>query len=264
MTKVIGMVRQYGPPPFEAAVLHGGPGAAGTAACIARRLANRAGILEPLQAAKSVQGQIEELDQQLKQYVSAPVTLVGHSWGAWLAVLYASAHPHLVKQLVLVGAGPFEEAYVPQILQRRMDNLAKEDAENFRQTLNELKRGNGEVMERLGMLVEKTDNVCVIPGETKKQDVLPADGTVYQAVWPEAELLRRKGELINAIRKITVPITILHGENDPHPPEGVIQPLKTAGIQHRAVIFPRCGHSPFQEQYAIERFYKVLTELITG
>ena len=67
MTKVIGMVRQYGPPPFEAAVLHGGPGAAGTAACIARRLANSAGILEPLQTAKSVQGQIEELDQQLKR-----------------------------------------------------------------------------------------------------------------------------------------------------------------------------------------------------
>ena len=67
-----------------------------------------------------------------------------------------------------------------------------EDAENFRQTLNELKRGNGAAMERLGMLVEKADNVCVIPGETKKQDVLPADGTVYQAVWPEAEQLRRK------------------------------------------------------------------------
>lgn len=264
MTKVIGMVRQYGPPPFEAAVLHGGPGAAGTAACIARRLANSAGILEPLQTAKSVQGQIEELDQQLKRYVSAPVALVGHSWGAWLAALYAAAHPHLVKHLVLVGAGPFEEAYVPQILQRRMDNLTMEDTENFRQTLNELKRGNGAAMERLGMLVEKADNVCVIPGETKKQDVLPADGTVYQAVWPEAEQLRRKGELINAIRKITIPITILHGENDPHPPEGVIQPLKTAGIQYRAVIFPRCGHSPFQEQYAIEHFYKVLTELIVG
>ena len=177
--------------------------------------------MEPLQTAKSVQGQIEELDQQLKRYVSAPVVLVGHSWGAWLAALYAAAHPRLVKHLVLVGTGPFEEAYVPQILQRRMDNLTMEDAENFRQTLNELKRGNGAAMERLGMLVEKADNVCVIPGETKKQDVLPADGTVYQAVWPEAEQLRRKGELINAIRKITVPITILHGRMTRTRPKGL-------------------------------------------
>ena len=42
-------------------VVHGGPGACGEMAPVARRLASARGVLEPIQTALSLEGQVEEL-----------------------------------------------------------------------------------------------------------------------------------------------------------------------------------------------------------
>ena len=36
-----------------------------------------------------------------------PVKLAGHSWGAWLAFMFAANHPDLIEKLILIGAGIF-------------------------------------------------------------------------------------------------------------------------------------------------------------
>ena len=54
-------LRTYGRPPFGVAVIHGGPGARGEMAPVARELAPDGGVLEPLQTKTTLQGQIEEL-----------------------------------------------------------------------------------------------------------------------------------------------------------------------------------------------------------
>ena len=64
------------------AVIHGGPGAAGEMAAVANELASNWGILEPLQTATSLQGQVEELKTVLEKNASLPVILIGFSWGA--------------------------------------------------------------------------------------------------------------------------------------------------------------------------------------
>src|SRR5712692_10060037 len=51
-------LRLYGQSPFTVAVLHGGPGAPGTMAPVARELATEWGVLEPLQTADSLDGQV--------------------------------------------------------------------------------------------------------------------------------------------------------------------------------------------------------------
>jgi pimeloyl-ACP methyl ester carboxylesterase len=78
--------RRYGPPPFRVAVIHGGPGAPGEVAPVGRKLGTKYGVLEPFQTADSVSGQVEELADCLKTHGSPPLTLVGYSWGAWLAL----------------------------------------------------------------------------------------------------------------------------------------------------------------------------------
>jgi pimeloyl-ACP methyl ester carboxylesterase len=82
--------REYGEQPFKIAVLHGGPGAPGSAAPIAEGIFRHRSVLEPFQTADSVDGQVEELRQILESCASLPVTLVGHSWGAWLGYIYAA------------------------------------------------------------------------------------------------------------------------------------------------------------------------------
>ena len=72
-------LRTYGEAPFNVAVVHGGPGAAGEMAPVARELASDCGVLEPLQTAASLDGQVEELKAVLEKNADIPVTLIGFS-----------------------------------------------------------------------------------------------------------------------------------------------------------------------------------------
>ena len=104
-------VHFYGDAPYAAALIHGGPGAAGELAPLAQRLAaNGLSVLEPLQTADSVDGQIEELAKILAQFACTPATLLGYSWGAWLALLTAARYPEQVKKLILVSSAAWKSS----------------------------------------------------------------------------------------------------------------------------------------------------------
>jgi len=74
--------RRYGSAPFAVALIHGGPGAGGEMAEVAVELCSGRGILEPLQTARSLPAQVDELKELLEQSIQLPVTLIGFSWGA--------------------------------------------------------------------------------------------------------------------------------------------------------------------------------------
>ena len=85
-------LRTYGDPPFNVAVLHGGPGAPGQMAPVARELSSKRGVLEPLQTKHTLEGQKQELRSILEEYSDFPVTLVGFSWGAMLGFLFSDSN----------------------------------------------------------------------------------------------------------------------------------------------------------------------------
>ena len=78
-------LRLYGNAPYTVAALHGGPGAAGSVGYLASELSKRAktGVLEPVQSAESIEGQVAELSDLLAEF--NPKVLMGHSWGGGMA-----------------------------------------------------------------------------------------------------------------------------------------------------------------------------------
>jgi len=78
---------------------------------------------------------------------------------------------------------------------------------------------------------------------------------MFRKVWREAEELRRRGDLLRALRHLRVPVLVLHGRYDPHPVRGVVKPLRDAGADLRVVVLERCGHEPWWERYARNRFF---------
>ena len=64
----------------------------------------------------------------LHDLVDEPPTLVGHSWGAMLALCYAAEHP--VDRLVLIGCGTFDETARAELIRSRKttDERAVDDA----------------------------------------------------------------------------------------------------------------------------------------
>jgi pimeloyl-ACP methyl ester carboxylesterase len=258
--------RAHGQAPYRVVLVHGGPGAAGDLYAVARRLATGRGVLEPMQAAASVGGQVSELTTHIEQQSDPPIILIGHSWGAWLAALVAAEHPTLVRKLILVGSGAFEEKYVPMLRARRMERLTsaqRTEFESLAQRLNEPDPPTG-ALTRLGELAALTDVAEPVEVETAPY-ATPIDGqAIYASVWPEAAALRRDGKLLQAACRVACPVVAIHGDYDPTPVEGVRDPLQRCGIDLRVVVLERCGHEPWRERHAAEPFYAVLEDELRG
>ncbi len=252
--------RRHGAAPYRIAVVHGGPGAAGEMAPVARVLSRRGGVLEPLQTALSVEGQIAELADCLRRAASPPVACVGHSWGAWLAVLTAARHPDLVNRLVLVGSGPFEERYAAGMTQTRLDRLPAGERLEAHGLLARAAALDDAGLARLGALFARADAYDPLPPGDENADAMPptnAQAAIFAAVWPEAAALRRSGELLRRARSLRCPVIVLHGDHDPHPVAGVREPLSgLPGL--RCLVLPRCGHTPWRERQAREPFFRAL------
>jgi pimeloyl-ACP methyl ester carboxylesterase len=133
-------VRSYGTLGPQVVVLHGGPGAPGHMAPVARGPAESFRIIEPFQRRSgteplTVSRHVVDLHEviQLRCGTHRPA-LVGYSWGAMLALGYAAEHPKFAGPLVLIGCGTFDRvsrARMQETLHDRMD-------ENLRRQLERL------------------------------------------------------------------------------------------------------------------------------
>ncbi len=254
-------LRTYGKAPFQVAVIHGGPGAAGEIAPVARELQSGWGVLEPLQTATSVEGQIEELRTLLQKKADLPVFLVGFSWGAWLSFLVAARYPNLVRKLILVGSGPFEEKYAAGIEETRLSRLSegeRAEIESLFEILDDGKaQDKNEAFSRFGALFSKADAFDPIEPEPEGVRYQP---DIFRAVWSEAAELRRSGKLLQLGKRIECPVVAIHGDYDPHPAEGVQRPLSEILPNFRFVLLSNCGHKPWIERKAKDQFHRILKE----
>jgi pimeloyl-ACP methyl ester carboxylesterase len=253
--------RTYGKAPFNVAVIHGGPGAAGEMAPVARELAFKWGVLEPLQTEASVEGQIQELRTILERNADLPIFLIGFSWGAWLSYMVTALYPSLVRKLILVGSGPFEEKYEAGIEKTRLGRLSTEERreiEALYEFLNDpTTKDKKKAFARFGALFSKVDAYDQITNESIPIEYEP---DIFQSVWTEAAELRRSGELLQLGKHIECPVVAIHGDYDPHPAEGVRRPLSAILKSFRFILLSNCGHKPWIERQAKDEFYKILKE----
>lgn len=260
-------VRFYGEKPYKTAVVHGGPGAPGSVAAIARRLSTDMGVIEPLQTKTTIEDLLNELDDVIRTSCMVPITIIGHSWGAWLTILYAANYPEIVKKIILVGSGPFEKKYVDRIDKTRRKHLTGTEGKEYHCLLKKLGSGDTAVknrlLKKLGDLVAKTDNYYTFNIPTGESDLIQADGELYGLIWNEAVAMRESGELLEQASRITCPVVAIHGDYDPHPADGVWLPLEGRLPDFTFYLLEKCGHSPWKERCVADRFYEILKEEIT-
>jgi pimeloyl-ACP methyl ester carboxylesterase len=254
-------LRAYGVAPFRIAVIHGGPGAAGEMAPVARRLADKHGVLEPLQTELSVQGQVEELRNVLLSQASVPIVLVGFSWGAWLSILLASESPELVRKIVLVSSAVFTEASVKGLSDRRLSRLRDEERAEFQAAVGGLNdpeiRNKDALLSWWGRLTSRAD-ACDLIDDVEEADPITVSAEIFQRVWREAAEMRRTGALLHYAQSVTCPVVALHGDSDPNLAAGVFEPLSSSLADFCCVLLANCGHTPWKQRHAREQFYEVL------
>ncbi|MFC1848302.1 alpha/beta fold hydrolase [Chloroflexota bacterium] len=254
-------LRVYGNRPFEVAVIHGGPGAPGEMAPVARELSSVRGVLEPLQTGTTLEGQVQELKAVLETNGDPPVTLIGFSWGAMLSFILAARYPSLVIRLILIGSGAYEGKYAANIMKTRLDRLSegeRDEALALMETLNDpADTDKNTPFARLGELISRADSYDPLPHDS---GILECRYDIYQGVWEQASELRSSGELLRLGEAIRCPVVAIHGDYDPHTPEGIREPLSRTLRDFRFILLEKCGHCPWIERNAREVFYSILEE----
>lgn len=253
-------LRKYGKPPYSVAVAHGGPGAAGEAAPVARELGLTMGVLESLQTADTCEGQVQEVRAVLEQNADLPVTLIGHSWGAMLSFMVAARYPSLVKKLIMVSSAVFQDEYTVELEATRLMRLGDEERVELLTLMARLDdpaaADKNELLFRFSQLLwTKADSYAPLAFET---EALEVRYDINVRVMEGAKQLRHTGELLELGKKIRCPVVAIHGDHDPHQAAGVREPLERVVKDFRFILLEKCGHFPWLERYARERFYDIL------
>lgn len=251
--------RKYGSRPFQIAVIHGGPGAPGSLQSLALFLEKQGGVLEPMQSKKTISGQIKELRELLLEEGTVPAVLVGHSWGAWLAYLLAADYPGLVSRLILIGTGPFQDTYLPELEAEREKRMSRAEKQKLEQLRNNIH--DPASFQKLGEIMSRIDSWAPLPGENRAIAYQP---WIFNSIMEQLGKMRSEGSLLDAGRKIKCPVVVIHGVYDPHPFKGVIEPLQEVISQLDYFLLENCGHYPWLEKEARTRFWAIMEKVLRG
>ncbi len=242
--------------------LHGGPGAQGSLHGLAKALATPcAEVLQTRAQNKplTVQNHVEDLATLLPK----DPTLVGHSWGAMLALSYAATHPDSVKNIVLVGCGTYSKTSRAEYERRTAERTDPAKKAALKAALQNAKTPE----ESASAFADYAHYATSVQVYDPIPDPYPGppgeyDPNALAATWPD--VLRLQAEAVEPQRftRIQCPVTLVQGEQDPHPGPHILQDLKPY-IPHIAYhSLPLCGHEPWLERNARAQFLKLLATLI--
>ena len=194
------------------------------------------------------QTHVEDLAAVVTEFGLEPLSVVGYSWGAMLALLYTieqRKNPHLVPpaRLALISPAPltseyrrqFEAEFVrrqqqPQIEKMRVElaqsGLRERDPAAYRQRAFEL-----------GVAGYFAD-----PRNARDLTPFRVVGRVQQSVWESLG----KFDLTGDLEGIRIPSIIIHGRDDPIPLASSVEASRALGT--KLVVLDDCGHVPYVEQ----------------
>lgn len=226
---------------------------------VARELSAFTGVLEPFQTEVTLDGQVQELSSVIEMEAELPVTLVGFSWGAFLSWMTAARYPSLVRKLILVSSAPFDESYAARITRTRLDRMNAADRKETKELMEQMDdpavADKDKVLARLGGLLARADAYEPV---SYADETVRSQYHIFHGVWDQACELRRRHVLLQMGHAIRCPVIAIHGDYDPHPAQGVEEPLSRTCPDFRFILLQKCGHRPWIERSAADDFYKAL------
>jgi pimeloyl-ACP methyl ester carboxylesterase len=251
----------YGPAVF---VLHGGPADVGGAAPIARGLAGGFRAVEPWQRGSgemplTVARHVEDLHRLIEsEAFRTPPAIVGHSWGAMLALAYAAAHPESAGPVALIGCGTFDVASRERMKQIEVERI--DDA--MLSKLERLEIDFPDPVERHLRRYELLRPTYTFSPDAAPHDPMPQpfDKRAHGETWSDMMRLQREGFYPAAFAAIRSPVLMLHGGFDPHPGEMIRDSLLPFIPDLRFRQWERCGHSPWEEPDVRDEFFATLSD----
>lgn len=189
---------------------------------------------------------VADLEAVRRHFALDRIVLLGHSWGAQLALSYALAHPERVAALVYVSGtginpvsdwrGPFEENFLAR-LGEVPERLAR---------WRELPDG-GRERAVLQWSIEFEDRERALEHAGRMADPwFEINFECNRVLNTETKQTWGTPELYAACQDLDLPVLIVDGERDIRP-RSAVDSLERALPQVRRVILPDAGHLPWVE-----------------
>lgn len=252
--------REYGTSGPNVVLLHGGPGAPGYMAPVARELADSFRIFEPFQRSSggeplTVARHVADLREMVESRCGERrPAIVGHSWGAMLALAYAAAHPDSLACLVLIGCGTFGPAARDRLEATRKERMGERLVSRM-ERLGEEHSDPDKRLLAMGRLIQQIDSHELIPA---KDETERCDARAHEETWQDMLRLQAEGVYPSAFANIRSPAIMMHGVVDPHPGRmihaGLVPYLPH--LEYRA--WEQCGHYPWLEKAVRDEFHAAL------
>lgn len=171
----------------------------------------------------TIESEIEDIESVRRHFGIESVAVLGHSWGALLAMEYAVRHPDRVSHLVLINMAPASaddwQTFRSELLERRtaeerarMDELSS--SERFRRGDLEVEAEYYRLHFRPVLRPERLDAVVrrLRSEATTCDDVLRAraiEQRLYEQTWMQPGY-----DLVPKLREVDARTLVLHGEHD--------------------------------------------------
>lgn len=194
--------------------------------------------------------QVDDLGQFITEFGLVPPTIVGYSWGALLAMLYAvqcTHDPSMVApaRLVLISPAPITRSWRDEFEStlaargRSTEILAMRDAlaaSGLRESHPEAYRQRGFELSVAGYFADPHRATALTP--------FRVTGKVQQSVWASLGEFDFRDEL----RGVRCPTLVVHGRQDPIPLASAEAAAEC--LNATLVVLDQCGHVPYVEQPA--------------
>ncbi|HEX6639529.1 MAG TPA: alpha/beta hydrolase [Thermoanaerobaculia bacterium] len=205
---------------------------------------------------KKLVADLDALRRELKQ---EQLTIVGHSFGGILSMMYAREHPDRIRALALIDSGGPTLAAVSKF----NANLAARFTEEEKATVR--KWSDKELLKndhkRAVLEITKAKTPAYFADRTKAQLLIEpmTEESFNDAVFWSVVMQMGALDLRSGLEKLKAPVLVIHGKQDP---------LESAEEVHatfsgsRLVIVENAGHFPWLEQP--KQVFGPLTEFLAA
>ncbi|HJQ12188.1 MAG TPA: alpha/beta hydrolase [Gemmatimonadaceae bacterium] len=194
------------------------------------------------------QTHVEDLGGIATEHRLEPLSIVGYSWGAMLALLYTieqRTNPHLVlpERLALINPAPLTREYRRQFETEFARRQASPEIQRLREELS----ASG-LRERDPAAYRQRAFELSVAGyfadPQRSTDLTPfrVIGRIQQSVWESLGDFN----LIRDLEAIKISSIIIHGRDDPIPLASSSEAARALGTD--LVVLDDCGHVPYVEQ----------------
>jgi proline iminopeptidase len=195
---------------------------------------------------------VEDISSLLKKLRFDRVIIVGHSWGAMLAVNFAIAHPSQINKLVLIGSGPlaFSDFMIQQDnIMGRTNSVERENMDRLQDSINQAKSPSEAIAYRkkLGKQFLKFISYDAMKIDSMFEEVSKSRSNQATQFLMIQDLQKMNYNVKNKIGSLNFPTLVICGRQDPIGLFPSIY-LKELNNKFNLVWIEKSGHFTWLEQ----------------